>query len=190
MSTAPKSYTTPEEYLQQERNAKFRGEYIGGEVFVMAGGTSSHNRITGNIVSALRPQLRGKSCFIYLSDMKVWIPDCVEFTYPDVMAVCGKEQFRDQVKDVLLNPVLIIEVLFPSTNSYDRGEKFERYRRISSFREYLLVAQSEPRIERYQWMDEQRWMLTIHTDIHSSVALSSIPAELRFVDAYEDVQFA
>ena len=190
MSTAPTHYITPEEYLEQERRADFRSEYTGGEVFAMAGGTSSHNRITGNILSALRPQLRGKSCFVYANDMKVWIPDFAEFTYPDLALVCGEEQFRDQKRDVLLNPVLLVEVLSPTTSSYDRGEKFEKYRRISSFHEYILVAQDRARVEHYQWMDGGRWMLTFYTDLHSAVTFASVPVALRLADVYEDVQFA
>ena len=185
MATAPKSHLTPEQYLDLERQAEFRSEYIAGEMFTMAGVTSNHNRITGNIVATVRPKLRGKSCFIYASDMKVWVPNFEEFTYPDVAVACGEPRFRDEITDVLLNPVLIVEVLSKSTANYDRSEKFAKYREISSFREYLFVAQDRVQVDRYSRLGAHHWSYMIYTGLEET-----IPAlELSLVDVYEDISF-
>ncbi len=189
MATAPKSHLTPEEYLDIERQAEFRSEYVAGEMFAMAGATSNHNRIISNVVAAVRPKLRRKFCFIYASDMKIWIPNSREFTYPDVAVVCGEPQFQDQVTDVLLNPVLIVEVLSKSTANYDRSEKFAKYREISSFQEYLLITQDRVQVDCYSRLGAQHWNYIIYTSLEETIPLKTPALELSLVDVYEDISF-
>lgn len=187
MSTRPKPRLTPDEYLEIERNAPFRSEYIAGEMFAMAGGTSDHNTITGNFVSAVRPQLRGTGYFVYSSDMKVWIPRFEEYVYPDGILVCAEREFQSATRDVLLNPKIIVEVLSPGTANYDRGDQFEKYQMISSFTEYLLIAQERMHLDYYQRVGPQRWDLTIHTGQEDHFALVSVPVRIILRDLYEDV---
>src|SRR4051812_40698878 len=138
MSTQPKPHLTPEQYLEIERAAEYKSEYFDGEMFAMSGAREAHNVVAMNIGAELREQLRQKPCRVYPSDMRVRVSSTGLYTYPDVVAVCDKPQFADEVTDTLLNPVLVVEVLSPSTEAYDRGRKFDHYKTIESLREYLL----------------------------------------------------
>ena len=135
----PKSYT-PAEYLELERKAEVRHEYIDGEIFEMAGANKRHNRILVNVVRLLDNQLLERDCNVYESDMRVKITSTEKYTYPDVVASCGEEIFEDSTEDTLLNPMLIIEILSKSTEAYDRGAKFEYYQTIESFQEYVCKS--------------------------------------------------
>src|SRR6266446_9871640 len=135
------------EYLQLERKAETRSEYFSGEVFAMAGGTRSHSLIQTNLLRELSSRLKATDCVAYNTDLRVKVEATGLLTYPDVSVVCGEQRFLDEEEDVLLNPALVVEVLSDSTEGYDRGKKFEHYRQIPSLREYLLVSQTEPRIE-------------------------------------------
>ena len=119
MSSQPKAFLTPEEYLALERKAEYKSEYFQGEMFALAGATSEHNTIAGNIFGKLRQQLKAKPCRAYISDMRVRIPVTGLYTYPDVIVVCGEPRFDDEYSDTLLNPTVLVEVLSPSTESYD-----------------------------------------------------------------------
>jgi Uma2 family endonuclease len=140
MSAAPKIPRTVEEYLEQERHSGVRHEFLDGEVFAMACASLRHAAIVLNIGVELRRQFRGKACAVYASDIRVGTPNGL-YCYPDLVATCGQVQLRDQTSDTLLNPILLIEVLSESTKDYDRGSKFEQYRRIPSLKEYLTIAQ-------------------------------------------------
>ena len=137
MSVRTKPFITPEEYLERERAAEFKSEYYNGEIFAMSGGSRNHVLIAGNCQMALRSALKDKGCLVFQSDLRVHIPSNDLYTYPDVVVVCGEEQYLDNQKDTLVNPVLVVEVLSPSTESYDRGQKFEFYRSIASLQEYV-----------------------------------------------------
>lgn len=134
-------YVTPAEYLAAERTAAEKSEYINGHVYAMAGASRVHNLIVVNTVSELRTQLRGGRCEAYANDMRVKVERTGIYTYPDVIGLCEEPRFEDENVDTLLNPTVIIEVLSPSTERCDRGEKFAHYRRLESLREYILVAQ-------------------------------------------------
>ena len=141
MSALPITYYTPEEYLEMEQAAEFKHEYCAGEIFAMAGAKRAHNLITTNTLTALVNQLRDKDYEVYANDMRVQGNQSREYSYPDVVVVCGQPQFRDSREDTLLNPLVIVEVLSPSTEAYDRGDKLLRYRQIESLTDYVLISQ-------------------------------------------------
>jgi Uma2 family endonuclease len=138
---ASQSFASPAEYLALERAAEHRHEYVSGRVYAMTGASREHNVIATNTSRALGNQLSGRPCETYQSDMRVKVSETGMYTYPDVVVACGTPAFEDAYVDTLLNPTVIIEVLSPSTEAYDRGEKFAHYRRLPSLREYLLIAQ-------------------------------------------------
>lgn len=187
------------EYLTLERESDERHEYLDGQVFLMAGESEEHGIICVNFAGQLYNQLRGRPCQTFTKDMKVRSgppaksPRSIKgfFSYPDLVVVCGERQYHDEHRDVLLNPTLIIEVLSPSTQDYDRAGKFERYRTwLPSLTEYVVVHQAQPRIEHHRRQSEEQWLLTTIDGLHATVSLSSIGCELKLSDIYEGVSFA
>ena len=158
LAAAEKERLTVEEYLQKERVSVEKHEYWGGEIFAMAGASHAHNLIVANTIFALMQALRGK-CLVYPSDMRLHVPASGLFTYPDVSVVCGPPQFLDGAEDTLENPAVLVEVLSPATESYDRGKKFEGYRSIPSFADYLLIAQDRVMVEHYRRQEGGGWLL-------------------------------
>src|SRR5580765_534258 len=136
MSTLAKEYYTPEQYLALEREAEYKSEYINGQIYAMLGASREHIVIAVNLVSELRTQFRGRPCEVYNSDMRVKVNPTGMYTYPDVTATCGEPVFDDKQRNTLTNPNVIIEVLSPSTEVYDRGVKFAHYRRLRSLTDY------------------------------------------------------
>ena len=189
MSANPQTYVTPVEYLTGERKREFKSEYWNGEVYAMAGASERHNLITANVVIELGTQLRRRSCKIYPSDMRVKIPAMGLYTYPDVVVVCGKPQFEDEENDTLLNPTVIVEVLSKSTENYDRGRKFENYRRLESLTEYLLIAQYRPYIEHYMRQADNQWLLSETKELQDVIELPTIECKLALADVYDKVDF-
>ncbi len=190
MSTEPKTFLSPEEYLEQERRAGQKSEYFQGETFAMAGASQRHALIVTNLVGEFRQQLKGKPCEVYSSDLRLRVEATGLYTYPDVMVVCGNPQFADDQKDTLLNPVIIIEVLSESTRDYDRGQKFQHYRALASVMEYLTVAQSEPHVEYCSRQAENRWLLTEFSGLEQSIPLASIHCVLRLAEIYDKIEWA
>jgi len=161
-----KTRYTVEEYLALDRESEGRYEYLDGDVYAMAGESPEHGAICMNLYGSLWPQLRGTPCQAFAKDIKVRsgrlpLPDQPTqglFSYPDLVVVCGPMQFHDEFRDVLLNPILIIEVLSPSTEAFDRGEKFRRYRTwLPTLQDYLLVAQDRSVTDHYNRVEENRW---------------------------------
>jgi Uma2 family endonuclease len=187
MEAQQKPYLTATEYLAIERQAETRSEYLDGEMFAIAGTSLDHSLIVGNLVGSLWPQLRGKQCRICPNDLRVHIPATGLYTYPDVVVVCGKPELEDEQFDTLLNPTLIIEVLSPNTEAYDRGKKFEHYRSVDSFSEYLLVSQDEPHVEQYLRQDGGHWLFTSVAGLDRRIALPSIQCELSLAEVYDKV---
>ena len=187
MATVPKHYITPEEYIEQERKSEYRSEYLDGEVFPMSGASRNHGLIVTNLVGELRQKLRDRPCNVYSSSLSVRVSPTGLYTYPDVVVTCGEEQFLDNSNDMLLNPLLIIEVLSGSTADYDRGRKFESYRTLPSLKEYLTIAQDKVHIEQWQRQKDGRWLLTEHFDRAASITLDPIDIELPLTDIYEKV---
>ena len=190
---AAQTHLTPEEYIAFER--KFlpdseivRHEYMNGEIIPMSGASRAHNLIAGNIFGELRDQLKGSGCEIYMSEMRVSIPTARSYFYPDVGVVCEEPRFEGDVFDMLLNPIVVVEVLSPSTEAYDRGEKFAHYRQLTSLQEYVLVAQDQTFVEHYHRQKKQ-WILTDFQRLDDILPLPSIQCELPLQEIYERVTF-
>lgn len=188
MSSRPKRFLTSEEYLALEREAEYKSEFYQGEVFAFAGASLRHNLIAANFLATIHAQLRGGACSSFSSDMRITIPQTSHYTYADVVVVCGQPQLADDFKDNLLNPIVIVEVLSPATESYDRGKKFESYQRIPSLMEYVLVGQDRPRIEQFLRETAGRWLYSETSD-RGSIQLTSIGCELSLSDIYDKVEF-
>lgn len=185
---APKSRYTAEEYLALERKAEYKSEFVNGMIVGLAGATRQHNLIAGNVFGEVRAQLRGRTCEVYMSDIRVKVDPTGLYTYPDVVVACGDIRFEDEHVDTLLNPTLIVEVLSPSTEAYDRGEKFAHYRRLETLQEYVLVSQDKVRIESYVRQGAQ-WLLSEASGGDEMVRLESIGCGLVLRDVYDKVRF-
>jgi Uma2 family endonuclease len=189
MSTQPKTFLTPEQYLEIERQAERKSEYWQGEMFAMAGASESHNLITTNTTAQIRPQLRARNCRLYSGDMRIRVSATVLYTYPDLVVACEAPQFLDARRDTLLNPTLIVEVLSPSTEGYDRGRKFERYQTVDSLQQYLLVASERIHADLFTRQPGGRWLLTAAGSIEDALNLDSIGCRIALRDTYEQVEF-
>ena len=189
MSTKKKHRYTRAEYLELERAAEFKSEYINGEIFLMSGASRRHNVVTVNILRLLATHLLDRPCETYSGDMRVQVTDAGLYTYPDVVVVCGKPLFEDRYLDTLQNPTLIVEVLSPSTEAYDRGRKFEFYRKLPSLREYLVVSQDAPHVDRFVVDDLGRWTLTDASGLDAALDVTSIDFSLRLADVYHRIDF-
>lgn len=191
---AAQTYLTPEEYITLERKAipdadTVRSEYMNGEIIAMSGASFEHNLITYNISGELRNRLKGSGCLAFANEMRVSIPSANSYFYPDVSVVCEEPRFEDDVFDTLLNPIVIVEVLSPSTEAYDRGDKFAHYRQLESLQEYILVSQNKVRIDHYVRHATQ-WILTDFQELEQHLPLTSIQCELPLQEIYENVPFA
>ncbi len=186
MTSVAKDYYTPQEYLALERAAEYKSEYINGQIYAMSGASRGHNLIAGNVFRDISSQLRGRPCEVYVSDMRVQVSPTGMYTYPDVVAVCDEPRF--EAEDTLLNPTVIVEVLSPSTEAYDRGEKFAHYRRLASLTDYLLVSQDKVRLEHYtRQSGGDQWILTEVSGLDGVLHLASIDCKLALSNVYEKV---
>lgn len=188
MPIQPKTFISPEQYLAIERQAESKSEYFNGEMFAMAGASESHVLIVTNVVAELRGQLRGRPCTVYSTDLRVRVSPTGLYTYPDVVVVCGQPQFADEQRDTLLNPTLIVEVLSESTQDYDRGGKFEHYRAIASFYEYVLIAQDRYHVEHFAKQQDNRWLLSETNRPEDTIPLPSIDCVLALTEVYDKVE--
>jgi len=186
MSFLAQSRYTAEQYLEMERRADTKNEFINGQIYAMSGANRIHNQITFNLAGLLHSQLRGRPCEAYVTDMRVKISSTGMYTYPDVAALCGEAHFEDTHLDTLINHTLIIEVLSPSTEAYDRGGKFSHYRKIQSLMEYVLIAQDWYSVERFL-RQENQWLFSESTDLSDTVHLQSIQCDLLLRDIYDKV---
>lgn len=184
MQPSKQNTISPKQYLALERKAKTKNEYYRGEVFAMAGASRAHNLIATNIVRWLGNQLLERPCSVYSSDMKVSIETIDKYTYPDIVVTCEEEKFEDEEQDVLLNPMVIMEILSDSTEAYDRGKKFSHYQQISSFKEYVLVSQDAYKVERFTRQQADTWLYEAFCDIGKSVTIKSIECELPISEIY------
>lgn len=189
---------TTSEYLTIERAAEDRHEYVDGHIFAMAGESGEHGDISANVVIALGSQLKGKPCRVRTKDTKVHSGPELRtdhtlrgmFSYPDVVVICGEPLYHDAHKDVILNPTAIVETLSPSTEAFDRGEKFDRYKTWNpTLRDYLLVSQDEPRVEHHSKQADGSWSYHLYTGLEASVGIASIQCTLKLADVYERVAF-
>ena len=188
--TKTKTFVTLEEYRAIAETSEERYEYCNGEMIVMSGGTATHSRITVEITTCLNISVRGTNFQVYNGDMQIWIPNFNHGTYADVLVVNGEPEFNDDRTDEILNPLLIVEVLSPSTEADDRGDKFTKYRPIPSFCEYLVVSQAEPYIEQYLRLENgDRWQLQTYDQLDHIISLESLKIELPLQEIYRRVDF-
>ena len=194
MAINPEATWTPAEYLAFERQqVDAKHEYLDGQLLPMAetiqdmaGASLAHNRIVSNLVISLGTQMRGRSCDVFGSDMRIHVPATGLYTYPDITALCDAPQFADDHLDTLLNPSVIIEVLSPTTEAYDRGLKFDHYRSIETLQTYVLMAQDRAHIETFQ-RQASGWLLTDIKGLETRIRLEAIACELTLADVYARV---
>ena len=189
MSALPKQRLfTDEEYLILEEKAERRSQFYYGEIFAMAGASRRHNIIAGNAYANLHAQLRRKPCEIYQNDMRVKIHKNF-YTYPDVVVVCGEPKIERKRGENLLNPTVLIEVLSPSTEAFDRSQKAKNYRTMDSLQELILISQDKPGVEHYARQPNGAWLISEITDARQVLKLDSIGCALDLADVYERVEF-
>jgi len=180
---------TLDEYLDREINSEERNEYVDGEIVPMTGGTPDHNTIVGNFYATLNFALKRQPYRVFVTDQRLWIAERRIYTYPDIMVVQGKLQLQAGRKDTIVNPMMIVEVLSASTQAYDRAEKFKAYRTLPTFREYILIEQSEMQVEHYYKADAQKWTFVEYAGEAATLSLNSIAVEIPLVDLYDKVDF-
>jgi Uma2 family endonuclease len=182
---------TVSEYLRRERTALEKHEYRDGEILLMAGGSPDHSLVVANVISEIHARLKGKNCHVYDSNLRVKIPRTVLYTYPDATVICGPRVFdpSDEENQTVTNPRVIIEVLSPTTEAYDRGEKFDRYRQIESFEQYVLVITTSPRIEVFLRQAEGLWLLAVYSGLDAIAKLNAIDIDLPLSEVYLGVEF-
>lgn len=186
MSSQPKLSMTFEDWLEAERAApNSRSEYVSGAIFAMTGGTEQHSLIAANVVRELGNRCKGRPCRVYTSDMKIRTPTAEAGFYPDALVVCGERQFHDDRRDVLTNPVMIVEILSESTEAYDRGDNFTAYRGLPSLQAYLLIVQNRIRAELYVRQPDETWNLSTYDDPDDQIPLSAIDAQLPLAEVYD-----
>ena len=177
------------EYLQLEETAAYKNEYQDGEIVPMTGGTTDHNKIAGNFYFYLRLKLPQSHYKIFIGDVKLWIAQYRQATYPDVMLIEGEPIYYETGKTTVTNPRLIVEVLSKSTQNYDQGDKFLYYRSLPEFQEYILISQSRPYVMQYNKTEENKWLLTEYEGENASLSLTSVNFALSFQEIYEGVTF-
>ena len=190
MSALERTYCTAEQYLEIDRKAEYRSEYVDGEILAMAGASREHNRITINIGSALLVQLRGSSCEPFTTDLRVKGRTTGAYLFPDVVAGCAPLEFEDASLDILLNPVVLMEVLSPTTEKDDRSWKFAHYRRLATLTDYVMLSQYQPFVEHYTRQADDKWVLTELRGLEAVLHLPSIGCVLPLSVIYERVEFA
>jgi Uma2 family endonuclease len=189
MTTRPDVRLTPEEYLRIERAAEWKSEYLDGEMFAMAGASPRHVLIATNVARELGNRLAATPCATYAADLRVATDHQRHYTYPDVVVACEPLQFSDEHRDTITNPTLIVEVLSDTTEKYDRGAKFERYRSIPTLAEYMLVSQDRVHIELYTRQSEGGWVLREWNDPAAEIDLVSLRCHLKIAEVYAKVTF-
>lgn len=189
MSAAPKLKLTSEQYLAIERAAPFKSEFYRGEMYAMAGARYLHNRVLANLIALVHLKLQGSPCFVLPNDMRVKSSKNQSYFYPDVIIVCGKPQFEDSLIDTLVNPKVIFEVLSPSTERFDRGDKFDEYRNIPSMEEYVLVSQDRIQIQRFTRQSQDHWDMRIFKDESEEFHLQTVKVAIHMKEIYAGVEF-
>lgn len=182
-------YYTPEEYLEFEINSPERHEYINGEIIPMTGGLPNQNLIIGNLYAALNFLLKREPYFVFVTDQRLWIPKQRIHTYPDIMVVEGALQLQTGRKDTITNPLLIVEVLSKSTQTYNQGNKFKFYRTIPSFQEYILIDQYSIHVEQYYKTESNQWIFSEEDGEESILKFHKVPFEIVLGDIYNKVDF-
>jgi Uma2 family endonuclease len=186
MATAPTPRLTEEEYLRLERAAETKSEFVDGEMFAMSGGSRAHSALAANWIGELQSKLRGRNCIVFTSDLRIRTRRTGSYVYPDISVVCEEPQTNRNADDILPNPVVVIEVLSPSTEAYDRGKKFGLYREIPSLQDYILVHTDAVHVEHYS-RQPGSWLFREFSGIDASVHIASIDCTVALKDVYEGV---
>lgn len=189
MQVPTKTYYSPEEYFELETQAEYKSEYFAGQIIPIAGGKPNHNQLAINLTSALNYNLRKKPYRVFMSDLRLWIPNCLLYTYPDVMVVNTPLVFAENRQDTIVNPLMIAEILSDSTEKYDRGDKFRMYRTVPSFREYLLISQSAIQVEKFTKNDSNQWVLSEYAGSEAKIIFDSFEFEISLDELYDRVDF-
>lgn len=189
MVTQRKHRFTPEEYLARERVAEYKSEYLDGQILAMSGASRAHNRITVNISRQLGNQFEGRPCQVYVSDMRVRVTPKGQYVYPDVVAVCGREEYADAELDTLLNPTVLFEVLSPSTQGTDRGRKLLYYGQLASLSDYILVEQDRVQVD-HCVRQGPGWYVTTLSSLDDTLRLESLGVTLPLAAIYANVEIA
>ncbi len=191
-----KPYYTIEQYLAWERQAEERSEFIDGEIYAMAGESGAHADISMNLAGMLQSQLKGTDCRARTKDTKVRSGALAEhfgkgmISYPDMVVICGEPEYHDDKKDIVLNPKVVLEVLSDSTEEFDRGVKFARYRNFNpSLTDYILISQKEPRVEHYLRLENGEWLLREYIGLESTFDIASINCHISQAYLYDRVDF-
>ena len=183
MASLPDAPLTEEQYLRIEREAEFRSEFHDGRMYAMAGASPNHALITSAMIAQLYRQVP-TGCRVFSSGLRIKVAPTGLYTYPDCSVICGDLQYSGDQKDVVTNPLLIVEVLSPSTEGYDRGKKFESYRTIESFREYLLIHQDRRHVEHYSKQDDGSWVLREHSGVEGLVSIGRLGVQISLGELY------
>jgi Uma2 family endonuclease len=190
MSIQPQQRYTLEEYFALEQASEARYEYWQGKVFAMSGASPAHGQIQVNLITLLRSQLRGRPCRILPSDIRLKVPSFPPYRYPDLSGLCGEPMFEMiGGLDVLTNPMLIVEILSPTTEAFDRGDKFTHYKSIPSFSEYLLIAQHRPHVAQYIKQNAEIWSYRELNDLSASLYVQTLECRCAVEELYQDVTF-
>lgn len=190
MQLTQKQYYTPEEYLELEATADYKSEYIEGKIIPMADASINHNRITGNFYAELNFAFRQQDKYeVFNSDIRLWIPQRLIYTYPDVMIIADEPEFFNNRTDTITNPQVIIEVLSKSTKGYDREDKFAAYRTIPNFQEYLLIDQTRIHVEQFSKTGKKRWNLFEYDEEDENISFVTVPFEISLQNLYNKVKF-
>jgi Uma2 family endonuclease len=183
MASLPAVPLTEEEYLRLDRQAETKSEFYDGHMFAMAGGTLNHALIASRAGALLDRQML-PGCRVCSSDIRIRVVSAGLYTYADGSVICGEPQYWGDQRDTILNPLLLVEVLSPSSEAYDRGKKFELYRTITALREYLLVHQDRLHVEHYSKQDDGSWLLREHSGKDDSVAIARLKVNIPLADLY------
>ncbi len=188
MSSLPKHRYSAEEYLAIERETEYKREFVAGEIFAMGGASPKHGLIAGNTAGELRNRLRETNCQVYTADLRIQAEADRAYLYPDVVVVCGRPEYRDSRRDTVTNPLVIVEVLSPTTRNYDRGDKFAHYRRLDSLREYILIDQDTCHVEHFV-RKQGIWEFSESDDIQGNLVIPALDITIALKEIYAKLEY-
>ncbi len=189
MAAQTQPLLTPEQYLEIERASEFRHEFYRGQMYAMSGGSLRHAVIIGNFARELGNALKKRPCVVVTNDLRTCVAPDGLYTYPDIVVICGDPQSLDNRSDTVRNPKLLVEVLSPSTESHDRGFKAAQYRTLEGLEEYVLVSQTEARVEVFRRQADHQWLLTESVGIDATCELVSVDCKIPLAEIYDKVSF-
>jgi Uma2 family endonuclease len=188
MQAIEQRHYTPEEYLELETVADYKSEYIDGQIIPMAGASTTHNQISLNLSSELNFAFKRESYCVYMGDVRLWIPERRIYTYPDMMVIEGEPEYFQNQTDTILNPIVIVEVLSKGTKNYDRESKFDAYRTIPSFQEYVLIDQTRIHVEQFSKTGLKQWTFSEYDASDEAIAFTKVPFQISLADLYNKVK--